>query len=57
MVKRKYISPCVESIVLYDGEITTSNVIDFMGLSTDNELPWDWITQGNGSIELKGRIG
>lgn len=56
MSNRKYISPCVESIVLYDGEIATSNVLDFLNVSTDNEIPWDWVTQGNGEIELKGRV-
>ena len=56
MSKRTYICPCMESIVLYDGEISTSNVLDFLNVSTDNEIPWDWVTKGNGSIQLKGRV-
>ena len=40
---KKYASPCAEWIKLGDGTIHTT---DPLSVSTDNDLPWDWITNG-----------
>ena len=53
MAKKMYVSPLFEQISLWDGEVNTSSIFK----SVDNDFSWDWITNGNGQIVMKGRMG
>lgn len=48
-----YVSPCVDAIKMENGSIETT--ADLLSISTDNDLVWDWLVQGQDQILIRTR--